>query len=195
MKKFRTVGPGDRAVHPGQQEQASRLATSGRTFGDVSGRGTGTTKDALDFSRSPMETYVTERFEQAVYKSRTREPLGKTYVHGAGQLPDSTRRPDFAFGNKSRPDEGAKGAIFPHTIVDPEEEKKEEVYQISHRTFPPGVQVRPQLPHSCSLAVITSCDCCVRIPPFISLSTHICPLLLFSFNAASQRSGLGRDRR
>ena len=115
-----------------------------KIFGAPSGKGEKlTAAKVLDTSISKMEEYIINKQEEKAYLSHTREPLGKTYIPGDLKLPSRTLTKDFAFGAKVRDSEAAKESLFPVALHDAaEEEKKEEIYQKSHRSFPPGVQRR-----------------------------------------------------
>lgn len=152
VKQFKsTTQPGERTLHPGykapgslpQNVAAARAEPDGAVvFGTVPKGDKVHASDVLNTQKSRMEEYINSRAEQAKYLSRTREPLGKTYVAGSLKLPDRTQIPDFKFGAAgANTSESAKATVFP-VGADPEEEKKEEVYQKSHRSYPPGMQRR-----------------------------------------------------
>lgn len=141
------------------------------TFGRVAKGDKVTSKDVLDLAKTPMEELIQQKAEEAVYKSRTREVLGKGYTPGAG-VPERTQRGDFMFGTTvSKVTDGVKQSVCPppgacaplsclsdaHCLspthaprprlssnyaVDAEEEKKEEIYERSHHQYGPGQQVR-----------------------------------------------------
>ena len=136
--------PGARVLHPAYRVNMPNF--EGVVFGDVAaGGGKKTTAaDVLAGVRmSAMEAEINAKVEQRAFLSVRREPLGKPYV--AGDLDWSKTKAggaDFAFGAKgAAASESAKAVVFPDG-GDPADAAREEVYQRSHRSFPPGVQRR-----------------------------------------------------
>jgi len=135
--------PGSRNIHPAYRVNMPDF--TGVVFGDVAAGGSNKETAAATLSgmrMSSMQAEINAKVEERSYLSVKREPLGKPYVAGDLVLPAKTRDPRFAFGVKgASSDESAKDVIFPQ-FADPEDEKKEEIYQKSHRSFAPGMQRR-----------------------------------------------------
>lgn len=133
---------GKSLVHPGWRADVHPDAAT-RVFGKVGRVGGESSKALLDQSLPPMAEMVVRKAEERAFLSVKRLPLGRPYVHG-GEIekpPAATLRPGFAFGKPgAKADESAKACMVDEP-ADPEGlAAAEEVYQKSHRAFPPGMQ-------------------------------------------------------
>ena len=136
--------PGARVLHPAYRVNMPDF--SGVVFGDVAaGGGKRTTAaDVLAGTRmSAMEAEINAKVEERAFLSVRREPLGRPYVAGDLDLAKTKAGgAGFAFGaSGAAASESAKAVVFPDG-GDPADAAREEVYQRSHRSFPPGVQRR-----------------------------------------------------
>ena len=144
VRQYKTpTVPGARNLHPAYRVNMPPF--EGVVFGDVApGPAKRETAAATLAGQrmTAMEAEINAKVEQRAFLSVRREPLGRPYVAGELVLPARCVAPGFAFGVKgASTDESAKATVFP-SGGDPEDEKREEVYQRSHRSFPPGGQRR-----------------------------------------------------
>lgn len=141
------TAPGARVLHPAYRVNMPPAVVDPATvFGDVAAGGGKkvTAAEVLAGTRmSAMEAEINAKVEERAFLSVRREPLGRPYVSGDLDLAKTKAGgAGFAFGAKgAAASESAKAVVFPDG-GDPADAAREEVYQRSHRSFPPGVQRR-----------------------------------------------------
>jgi hypothetical protein len=133
-KSLREV-PGHIVHHPGSLQD---LQPDGRTYGRLN------YKDASAgdlFNQEPTSEMLAalKTKQEAVYASSSAEPLGHS-MHRGHKLPDKTKTPDFAFGNKSTSTSGAKEALYPVVNEADDRGPSHEKYLTSHKDYNPGEQ-------------------------------------------------------
>mmetsp|Transcript_35170 Transcript_35170/g.88639 ORF Transcript_35170/g.88639 Transcript_35170/m.88639 type:complete len:475 (-) Transcript_35170:121-1545(-) len=128
------TGPGEISTHWGLKD--AEFPGPGSGYGRKSVRG----DDVAQNFKAGQKVGVAEYRDacgEAIYQSRVREPLGKSWVRGH-RLPEETLSADFpGFGCPLPRGPPAKDAVFPRG-VEPDSETAKAQYRLTHASFDPG---------------------------------------------------------
>lgn len=140
IRKYRrstNLEPGKRFVHYGAADDLEGMRFEEKSFGISSDKGSCTAADLLNHSKNSELQRINMVKSEKVYKSSTREILGKTVDRG-NVLPSKFSE-GLAFGVASKSSlEPAKSIIFP--TVTEESLQGDEFYIKSHGSYRPGEQ-------------------------------------------------------
>jgi hypothetical protein len=142
LRKYRRstqLEPGRRFVHYGLADDLQTMDLPSKVFGGFTERGTNTAADLINHQRPTELERINQLKAERIYKSTTREQLGRTVDRG-NKLPNkfTEEGAPFGIGGTRTISQAAKDVIFP--TYDEAADKGNEIYIRSHGSYAPGEQ-------------------------------------------------------